>query len=143
MDNKNNFGFCTKCRKETEYTLGKYEVIRIRNGIPRLFILTSAICNECGEEMPIPGLINKNVQEIDEQCRKLEDLVSINDIKKLIDICKCEERTLSLALGFEATTISNYLLGQIPSKENSDIIRATLSLPNSIIEKINKIKKSR
>ncbi|MBO5985408.1 MAG: hypothetical protein J6Q02_01260 [Lachnospiraceae bacterium] len=27
------------------------------------------MCTECGEEMSIPGLMDKNVQEIDEQYR--------------------------------------------------------------------------
>lgn len=31
------------------------------------FRITVAICDECGEEMSIPGLIDKNIREVDEQ----------------------------------------------------------------------------
>ena len=41
---------------------------------------------ECGEEMGIPGLIDKNVQEIDEQYRAAEGLVLIDDIVRLMKI---------------------------------------------------------
>ena len=31
------------------------------------FSITAALCDECGEAMAVPGLIDKNIQEIDEQ----------------------------------------------------------------------------
>ena len=46
------------------------------------FGITVAVCAECGEEMSIPGLIDKNIQEIDEQFREAEGVVSIEDIEK-------------------------------------------------------------
>ncbi len=76
-----------------------------------------AVCAECGEEMSIPGLIDKNVQEIDEQYRTAEGLVSIDDIERLMKIYKIGKAPLSLALGFGEVTIPRYLEGQVPSKE--------------------------
>ena len=52
------------------------------------FGITAAICSECGGEMSIPGLIDKNVQEIDEQYRAAEGLVTVEDIEKLMKIYK-------------------------------------------------------
>ena len=43
------------------------------------FRITAVVCADCGEEMFIPGLMDKNVQEIDEQYRAAEGLVSINE----------------------------------------------------------------
>lgn len=43
MTEKRRIDFCTICRKETE------------------------LCAEGGEKMSIPGLIDKNVQKVDEQ----------------------------------------------------------------------------
>ena len=37
--------------------------------IEYMFEITVAICDECGEEMGIPGLINQNIQEVNEQYR--------------------------------------------------------------------------
>ena len=36
---------------------------------------TVAVCAECGEEMSIPGLIDKNVQEVEEQYKAAEKIL--------------------------------------------------------------------
>lgn len=77
---------------------------------------------ECGEEMSIPGLIDKNIQEADEQYRAAEGLVSIADIEKRMKLYHIGKAPLSLALGFGEVTIPRYLEGQIPSKEYSDAV---------------------
>lgn len=93
------------------------------------FGITVAVCAECGEEMSIPGLIDKNVQEIDEQYRAVEGLVSMEDIERLMKIYKIGKAPLSLALGFGEVTIPRYLEGQVPSKEYSDIVKDALTSP--------------
>ena len=79
--------------------------------------------------MSIPGLIDKNVQEIDGQYREAEGLVLIDDIEKLMKIYKLGKAPLSLALGFGEVTIPRYLEGQMPSKEYSDVVKAALTSP--------------
>lgn len=91
------------------------------------FGITVAVCTECGEEMSIPGLIDKNILEIDEQYRVAEGLVSIDDIERLMKIYKIGKAPFSLALGFGEVTIPRYLEGQGPSKEYSDVIKAALA----------------
>lgn len=59
--------FCTHCRKETEYTLQKRNIVRTVNGVEHTFSITVAICDECGEEMSPHRLIDKNIQEVEEQ----------------------------------------------------------------------------
>lgn len=129
--------FCIECRKETEYNLQKKDVVKIIRGKEYTFSITVAVCTECGEEMSIPGLIDKNVQEIDEQYRAAEGLVSIEDIEKLMKIYKIGKAPLSLALGFGEITIPRYLEGQVPSKEYSDVIKAALTSPAFMKEKLN------
>lgn len=129
--------FCIECRKDTEYNLQKKDVVKIIRGKEYTFSITVALCTECGEEMSIPGLIDKNVQEIDEQYRTAEGLVSIEDIEKLMKIYKIGKAPLSLALGFGEITIPRYLEGQVPSKEYSDVIRAALTSPAFMKEKLN------
>ena len=69
--------------------------------------------------MAIPGLIDKNIKEVDEQYRAIEEIVTIEDIERLMKIYKIGKAPLSLALGFGEVTISRYLAGQIPSKNYS------------------------
>ena len=74
--------FCIECRKETEYILQKKDIVKKIKDKNYTFTITIAVCMECGEGMSIPGLIDKNIREIDEQYRAAEGLVSIDDIEK-------------------------------------------------------------
>lgn len=136
MPGKGRVDFCTTCRKNTEYILQKQNMVKKIKDKMYTFNVTVAVCAECGEEMNISGLIDKNIQEVDEQYRAYEGLVSIDDIDKLMEIYKIGKGPLSLALGFGEVTIARYLSGQIPSKEYSDIIRLALSSPTFMKEKL-------
>lgn len=136
MAEKKRIDFCTTCRKNTEYTLKKRNIIKTIKDKEYTFSVTSAVCDECGEEMNIPGLIDKNIKEVDEQYRTSEGIVSIDGIEKLMKIYKIGKGPLSLALGFGEVTITRYLSGQIPSKEYSDVIKAALSSPAFMKEKL-------
>ncbi len=129
MTEKGRRDFCIECRKETEYLLQKKDIVKNIRDMEYIFAITVAVCAECGEEMGIPGLIDKNVQEIDEQYRAAEGLVLIDDIVRLMKIYKIGKAPLSLALGYGEVTIPRYMEGQVPSKEYSDIIKAALSSP--------------
>jgi uncharacterized phage-associated protein len=90
--------------------------------------------------MSIPGLLDVNVQEVDAQYRAAEGLISIADIKKLMEIYKIGKAPLSLALGFGEVTIPRYLEGQIPSKEYSDIVKSALSSPSYMKQRLSENK---
>lgn len=136
MAEKERRDYCIKCRKETEYLLQKRNIVKNIRGKEYTFVITVAICTECGEEMSIPGLIDQNIQEIDEQYRAAEGLVSIDDIEKLMKIYKIGKVPLSLALGFEEVTIPKYLKGQVPSREHSDVIKTALSSSSFMKQKL-------
>lgn len=61
--------FCTECRRETTYTLKKIKINQTIREKECTFEITVAFCNECGGEMGIPGLMDYNMKEIDEQYR--------------------------------------------------------------------------
>lgn len=140
MTAKGKIDFCTVCRKNTEYTFQKRNITKTIKDIGYSFNITVAVCNDCGEEMSIPGLIDKNIQEVDEQYRAYEGIVAVDDIEKLMKIYKIGKAPLSLALGFGEVTITRYLSGQIPSKEYSDILRAALSSPSFMEKKLHENK---
>ncbi len=136
MAEKGRRDFCIECRKESEYLLQKREIVKTIRDKVYTFGITAAVCTECGEEMSISGLIDKNIQEIDGQFRAVEGLISIEDIEKLMKNYKIGKAPLSLALGFGEVTISRYLEGQVPSKEYSDIVRAALASPSYMKQKL-------
>ena len=88
MTDKERTDFCTSCRKDTEYTLQKRNITKTIKNKEYIFSITVAICDVCGEEMSIPGLIDRNIQEVDDQYRAYEGIVSIDDIEKLMKIYK-------------------------------------------------------
>ncbi len=136
MEEKGRKDFCIECRKETEYLLQKKDIVKTIRDRTYTFGITVAVCAECGEEMSIHGLIDKNIQEIDEQYRAIEGLVSIEDIEKLMKNYKIGKAPLSLALGFGEVTVPRYLEGQVPSKEYSDVVRAALASPAYMKKKL-------
>ena len=136
MTGKGRRDFCIECRKETEYLLQKRDIVKTIKDKDYTFEITVAICAECGEEMSIPGLIDKNIQEIDKQFRAVEGLVSVDDIKKLMKIYNIGKAPLSLALGFGEVTIPRYLEGQVPSREYSDVVKTALASPAYMKQKL-------
>lgn len=137
MAKERMFDFCTSCRKDTSYKIQKKTVQKVIRDKTYDFKITVAVCDECGEEMDIPGLLDANIKSIDEQYRQIEGLVSIDDIQKIMDIYNIGKAPLSMALGFGEITITRYLAGQMPSKEYSDIIKKALSSPNYMMKLLN------
>ncbi len=119
--------FCIECRKETGYEIRKGQCTHCIRGQEYTFKILKAVCEECGEEVNLPGLMDSNAKSIDKQYRALEDLVSVEDINTLMEIYNIGKAPLSLALGFGEITITRYLQGQYPSVEYSNIIRKALS----------------
>ena len=72
MAEKKMTDFCVSCRKEASYRLKKRTIAKTIRDKEYTFEITVALCAECGEEMSVPGLIDENLKEIEEQYRALE-----------------------------------------------------------------------
>lgn len=136
MVKERRMDFCINCRKETEYVVEKMIEKQIIRDKEYEFVLTTAICKECGEDMSIPGLIDLNIKERDAQYREAEGIISVEDIKKIMSIYNIGKAPLSLALGFGEVTISRYLDGQMPSNNYSNIMLKALSSPAFMEERL-------
>lgn len=128
--------FCIHCRKETKYILKDIVRKRVVKGKEYEYRTITAQCEECGEEMAIPGLIDCDNAKFDEAYRKKEGLVSVKNIEDLMKLYNLGKAPISIALGFGEITITRYLAGQMPSKEYSDIIRKALNDPYFMLSKI-------
>ena len=114
-----------ECRKETEYALRKTPITKTIRDKEYQFSITTAYCKECGCEVGVRGILDQNAKEIDDQFRKTEGIISIDEIEKLGKIYGLGKAPLSIALGFGEITITRYLAGQIPS--NSNVMKKALS----------------
>lgn len=127
MKERGGFDFCVACRRETAYVWRKKKLTKRIRGKEYTFEITTAVCAQCGSEMSPAGLLDRNVREMDEQYRAAEGLVSAGEVRDLAARYPGGEAQLSQALGIDAETLSHYLAGQIPSREDSDAMRAALA----------------
>ena len=56
---------CGNCRKVTDYTLHRRVASHEISGMVVQFNEEYATCNECGNETTVPGLDDKNCQELE------------------------------------------------------------------------------
>ena len=134
---KERIRFCVECREETMYTMRRVPCTKSIKGKEYVFEILEAVCDKCGEPINIPGLMDRNAQEVDKQYRLQEGIVSIENIHNLMEVYKIGKAPLSQALGFGEITITRYLAGQVPSKEYSNIIRKALESPTFMADKLN------
>lgn len=130
--------FCVFCREVKPYSVVKKNIRKRIRDKDYSFVITTYVCDCCHHEMGVPGVFDLNSREIDEQYRKAESIVSIEDIRDLMEIFNIGKTPLSLALGFGEITITRYLEGQVPSKEYSDVIRRALCSPSFMKEMLLK-----
>lgn len=134
---KDRTRFCVECREETMYRVQRIFCKKNIKGKEYVFEIAEAICDKCGEPINIPGLFDRNAQDIDRQYRNQEGIVSVEDIYNLMEIYKIGKAPLSQALGFGEITITRYLAGQVPSKDYSDIIKNALESPAFMVNKLH------
>lgn len=141
MDKERGLNFCTNCRKRTEYKSEKVPEKEVIKNKEYTFIFTRYFCQECGEEIFVHGSIDQNIKERDEQYRRIEEIVTAEDIKRLMENYNIGKAPLSLALGFGEVTIARYLEGQIPSKTYSDVIKKAMKSPEYMEKLLNENRK--
>lgn len=128
--------YCIQCRKEVDTHIEKRKVKKVIRDKEYEFEISVPLCSECGEEIGLPEYLDINAKEIDEQYRNAENIISIEDIKKIMQIYHIGKSPLSLVLGFGEITVSRYLLGQVPSMEYSEVMKRALSSPAFMKERL-------
>lgn len=72
-DKDKDIDFCIHCRKDTHYTWKKERLIKRIKDKEYIFNVDCAVCDECGEDMCLPGSIDKMTSEIMSQYRAIID----------------------------------------------------------------------
>lgn len=134
MPGKSNCSFCSNCNKETTYSVREEAKTRYMKRKEFTYTTIKAYCTECGREISMPDLRHKDLELFDAYYRKLEGLITLPEIRKLMSLYHIGKAPLSLALGFGEVTIARYFEGQMPSKRCSEIIRRALHDPKYMRE---------
>lgn len=101
--------FCVYCREVRPYSAVRKNIRERIRDKDYSFVITTYVCGCCHHEMSVPGVFDLNSREIDEQYRKAESIVSIEDIRDLMEIFNIGKTPLSLALGFARSLLRGIL----------------------------------
>ena len=74
---------CPECREHSDYIIKKERKKYIIRNKEYHFNITVGYCKNCDKELYIQGLMDLQMKEVDEQYKKEENIVSINEIKNL------------------------------------------------------------
>ena len=126
MGRKNEL-LCSKCRKRVSYKIFKRPVkVQIKE-MELEYEEYYGICDNCKSELFVPGVTDQNEERIEELYRKRKNLITISEIKKILNKYNIEKRPLSKLLGMGELTITRYMDGQLPSKKYSDYLYEILN----------------
>lgn len=124
---------CWNCRRKVSYRIKARDEEKVIKGKRYHFNEKYALCDECGEEIMVPGLDDENDREIDNIYRRENDLITIDEINLLMEKYNIEKRPLSKLLGLGEITITRYLDGQLPAKKYSDMLKRLLRYDEEMV----------
>lgn len=113
---------CWNCRHIVPFSIERKQRIRTVNNIDYEYVEQYGVCAECHNKISVPGLDDDNENRFDLIFRRMNGLITVGEIRKLLEKYDIEKRPLSHLLGFGEHTISRYLEGQIPNREYSDLL---------------------
>ena len=115
--------FCPECRETVEYEVKENIETKAIRGLQFEYLNKTAYCGNCGEEIFVSELHDQNLKSIDHAYREEADIITVAEIRKIVEQYNAGKRPLSLMLGWGETTLTRYLDGDIPSKAYSDILK--------------------
>lgn len=123
---------CWNCGEVRPYTIKGRESTRIIRGKEYVFHEKYAVCNQCGEEIYVPGLSDENERVFENAVRRDLNRITTDEIELLLETYDIDKRPLSRLLGLGELTISRYLEGQFPSLRYSELLRGLLKDPTEM-----------
>lgn len=115
-----NKGFCEKCNNLVEYEVKEInDSIEIK-GKEYNYKRLIGYCKNCGEEISSNEINDENLNRIDKVYRNEENIITTEEINKILNKYKIGKKPLSKLLGWGEVTLIRYLNGDVPSKVYSE-----------------------
>jgi uncharacterized phage-associated protein len=133
-------GICPNCDKYVDYTINNVEIKEDIRGIEVVVEGAEACCNECGIEIYVGEVEDKNIDLIDKKYRELVGIVQIEEISEILRKYCIGKKPLSLLLEWGENTIIRYLEGGTPTKQYSVVLSDLFNNPLMMKELLNKNK---
>ena len=120
--------FCEECMEYRECTCKEGKIKEIIDGNVIEYLEKYYVCNKCNSKI-YGDLLDYNVSSANNELRKKTGLITISEIKEIMNKYNIGQKPLSKVLGLGEVTISRYLNGQNPTKENSVLLKNILNNP--------------
>ena len=118
--------FCTHCMDDRECDYKERNKKLKIDKIEIEYLEKYYVCKTCGEEL-YGDLFDYNVREGNKKLREQTGLIQVSEIQAIIDKYSIGKKPLSLVLGLGEITITRYLDGQNPTKDNSELLKNILT----------------
>ncbi|EEK47538.1 Prophage ps3 protein 01 [Bacillus cereus ATCC 10876] len=106
-----------------KYSTKDVSKVTVIRGKQYHYVGKEANCEECKSEIFVPNIHDYNLEQLDHAYRQQEQLVTISEIREVLEKYKIGKRPLSLLLGWGEVTLTRYVNGDIPTKQYSDILK--------------------
>lgn len=121
--------FCDECYEVVAYTI-KDSLMEIEiKGKNIKYDGKEAFCSICNKKVFVPDIRDYNQKQLDIALRKIDKLITLDEIKEILKKYNIGKRPLSLLLGWGEVTITRYIDGAIPTKEYSEKLLDILKNP--------------
>lgn len=115
-----NKGFCEKCNNLVEYDIKEIDDKIEIKGKEYKYNRLIGYCKNCGEEISSNEINDENLIRIDRVYRNEENIITTEEINKILKKYKIGKKPLSKLLGWGEVTLIRYLNGDVPSKVYSE-----------------------
>lgn len=121
--------FCERCLKDVVCDYKEENVTEIIDGKKISYLKKYYECINC-KQIIYDDLFDYNVEAANKQLRKMNDLITVEEMEELLEKYNIGKKPASCVLGLGEITLTRYLDGQNPTKENSDFLKMILANPN-------------
>lgn len=120
--------FCEFCMEEKDCTYQEEIVHKTIDGIDIEFLEKFYICDSCKNKI-FGDYFDENIQTANNELRKHTGLITVNEIKEILEKYNIGKKPLSLVLGIGEVNIIRYLDGTNPTRDISDLLKNVLYNP--------------
>ena len=122
--------FCEHCLDDVTYRIIKTELTRSLKGKDYTFQGQEALCVNCQKPVFAEEVDESNRQALYASYRKVHRLISVTEIKDILQKYAISAKPLSELLGWGINTLPRYLKGDIPKSEYSSRLYRILNEPD-------------
>lgn len=118
---------CIECGCDLKYKVVEENYLYEEDDLRVEYKGKKAICESCGKEISIDEIENYNQEQFEKAYKEINDIITIEDIEKILVKYDIGKRVLSKLLGLGEITITRYLEGYIPTTKNSNYLKKILN----------------